>query len=61
MKKILTHILNFLDTQYWQERADNQFLEQSTDLVDLERRIKILENRHTQRNLTNVFNNTHYI
>lgn len=54
MKKIFTHILNFLDNDYRQKQQEEAFLAEATDLVDLERRIKILENAHTQRTL-NVF------
>jgi hypothetical protein len=56
MKKILTHILDFLDVEKRQKVKDDEFLAEATSLVDLERRLQILENRYTHRSHRNVFN-----
>lgn len=56
MKKILTHILDFLDVEKRQKVQDDAFLAEATSLVDLERRLQILENRYTHRSHRNVFN-----
>ena len=57
MKNLLKKVLDFLDTERARKAKDDAFLAESTDLVDLERRIKILENRRTH---SNVFNNIHH-
>ena len=61
MKKLFTHIRNFLDADFRQKTEDELFLAESKDLADLERRLHILENRHTHRSLTNAHNTSYLI
>ncbi len=61
MKKLFTHIRKFLDADFRQKTEDDLFLAESTDLADLERRLHILENRHTQRSLTNALTTSYHL
>ncbi len=48
IRHILTQIKNFFDTEKRQKDADYRYLSEAVDTVDLERRLRELENRGTR-------------
>ncbi len=45
IRHILTHIRNFFNTSRRQQIADEAYLNEATSIVDLERRMREIENR----------------
>jgi len=56
MHRIITHILDFFDVKAREKEADARYLAEAYDIVDLERRMKILDTRgHRNDQYTNQF------